>query len=1118
MKLAYFLMVMGLLGWGAVGANCPKGNTKEVDCKITMTAKAIYTCGKVEIEVTVAEDNSEEVIFQISQVLQENSYKTLSPKLVKKLGNTYILSLDTITPPIVKIHIRAKFKGCDGFTNAKDFPVLINNNQYQPLNFDCKSIDTIGTNTNTGEITGTISGGGLPYTVRLFRQTETMVLAEQTQKNPGLFEFKALQPGIYRIEVTDACLESPTKLTCKKEVKNCLLKFTDVTGTYTCSADKGKIEWSLNGLNSTPQFSINGSPLNNIPINNKGVYTYTNQELGTYTLKAIADNCSAETTITLTAPNAPTIKSSKVDSIKCSSKNEGKIKITVDGVTPPYRYEWSKGGATTDSIINLSAGTYTVTVTDNAGCKVVSNPFVVGQTLKPVLSGMVTNVKCNGGATGEIQLNVNIQPGDYQYFRLKDDQPETSNKLTGLREGEYTFIVVDRKTKCRDTSDIIRITEPAVLNVTLTPIQPKCQGSGNGEITASVTGGTKGSGPDYTYKWSVGTNTTSKISNLSAGTYTLTVTDANKCEATRSATLSDPNSPKIGTDAAIKNIECSNDPIGSIAITVSGGTGILLYHWSKDGDQTFKRISEVLTSVSGGKYTVTVTDPSGCKDSKSFTIGQTFPPVLKLDTMNVSCKGGANGAIKFTTDSTYTYSWSTIGTTEKKVLENLKADNYSVTVTTKNNCTEIRRFNIHEPDKALKIDTIVIVTPSLCRGVLDGEIKGMASGGWGNFMYQWLDGNGNIIPGENKANLNKSTGKYILKVTDAKNCTVTKPIDFDVAKKSVFYNFISESNQTYKPLTSTNSTNKVTTAWDDPAIEFELGEDSKFRLFKDVTVKKLWLLDEFSGVVLSTKKIERGNLPKDSASLIVVYGSDLADRAFKPWLKSQSTASSPIKFSTAGKVGERVWTIEWSNAGFFNELNETGKTPSFVNFQISLDEKTKNIDINFGPSNLINQDLLHNGYSGPLIALVKDYTFSTDTYRDIWYLTGVPGQPIYTSGGAGKLQALKGSLNAHPVAAQKYKFCYVESIGFRPDSSDIEPEIFITPNPTTEQTLIQFTPLPRRAKLWVSDQLGRQVLPMLDLAAGATQAVFSLQTLPRGLYFIHLHDAKSNQVQKVIKQ
>jgi hypothetical protein len=1109
MKLAYFLMVMGLLGWGALGANCPNFTTKDT-CEINMTAKAIYSCGKVKIEVTVDGETTKEVIFEISHSANF-SYKTLTSKFFNKKGNIYTLSIDTILTLIVnQIFVKGKFKGCENF--SAPINVLINNPN-QPLGFDCTAIKTIGTSTKTGEITGKISGGTSPYTVQLFRKDDPATSPKSlVQLNQGEFKFDTLQKGVYRIVVTDACPESPSIKECPNvEVKNCVLKFTDVKGTYTCSPDKGKIEWSLNGLNSKPQFYINGSSLTNILANNRGVYTYTNQEPGTYILKAIADNCSVDTTIILTVPNAPTIKSSKIDSIKCSNEKIGKITITVEGVAPPYKYEWSNG-ATTDSIINLSAGTYKVIVTDKAGCK-VEKEFKVEQSLKPVLSGEATNVKCNGQANGKIELKVNPTDGDYQYFRLKDGKPEIFDKeLTGLSKDEFTFIVVDRKTKCRDTSDIIEILEPLVLNVTLTPTQPQCQGE-KGTIKASVSGGNT----PYTYLWSGGT-TTSTITNLLAGAYTLTVTDANKCAATKSVTLSDPSSPQIAVNPVIKDIECSNDPIGSISIAVNGGTGTLKYQWSKVGDSNFKPTIKNLTQISRGNYTVTVTDASGCTDTKSFIIGQTFPPVLKLDTMDVSCKGEANGAIKFTTDSTYTYTWSTIGTSEKKVLENLKADNYSVTVTTKNNCTEIRRFNIREPDKALKIDTIVIVTPSLCRGSLDGEIKGMASGGWGTFKYQWLDVSNKAISGANKANLDVSTGKYSLMVTDAKNCVVTKAIDFDVAKKSVFYNFIPEPNQMYKPLTGTNSTSKVGNAWDDPLIEFELGEDSKFKLFKDVTVKKLWLLDEFSGVVLSTKKIERGNLPKDSASLIVVYGSDLADRAFKPWLKSQSTASSPIKFSTVGRVGERVWTIEWSNAGFFNELNETGKTPSFVNFQISLDEKTKNIDINFGPSNLINPDLVHNGYSGPLIALVKDYTFSTDTYRDIWYLTGNPSQPIYTSGGAGKLQALKGSLNAHPVAAQKYKFCYVESIGFRPDSSDIEPEIFITPNPTTDQTLIQFTPLPRRAKLWVSDQLGRQVLPMLDLAAGATQAVFNLQTLPRGLYFIHLHDAKSNQVQKVIKQ
>lgn len=227
--------------------------------------------------------------------------------------------------------------------------------------------------------------------------------------------------------------------------------------------------------------------------------------------------------------------------------------------------------------------------------------------------------------------------------------------------------------------DLIRneITNAACLAVCGTPCatvsttgsNPNCFGSATGSATASVTGGTS----PYTYAWSNG-GTSASISNLAAGTYTVTVTTATGCTATGSRVVTQPTA--IATSTAITPATNGQNN-GVIDLTVSGGTPAYTYIWSNG------KTTQDINGLAPGTYTVTVTDSKGCTATKSATVptGTGTPITLSFAVTNAT-SGSSNGAIDLTVSggtSPFSYLWSNGATTQD--LANLAAGTYAVTVT-----------------------------------------------------------------------------------------------------------------------------------------------------------------------------------------------------------------------------------------------------------------------------------------------------------------------------------------------------------------------------------------------------------------------------------------------------
>lgn len=374
----------------------------------------------------------------------------------------------------------------------------------------------------------------------------------------------------------------------------------------------------------------------------------------------------------------------------CGGGNSGVINYSVTGGSSPT-YSWTRSGGGTGSgsgttISGLTAGTYTVTVTTANGC---TSTFTRTLNASPNinLTATASPVACFGQSTGGISLNVTGGTPGFTY--AWSDGPTTQNR-SSLNAGTYTVIVTDANSCTATTS--ATVTQPSTaLSVTPTATPLNCFGDASGMISLAVTGGTTA----YTYLWNDGA-TTQNRTGLSAGTYAVTVTDANSCTTTATNIVISQPATALGLSSTQTNNDCGGGT-GSITVTATGGTGAYAYDWSgtPTGDGT-----ATITDLSSGTYAVTVTDANSCTALLSATIIEASQLSLSIMPVNPTCPPGvdpplsSDGAINLTVAGgtmPYTYAWTTadgsglVPTAEDQT--NLTAGTYNVTVTDFNNCT-----------------------------------------------------------------------------------------------------------------------------------------------------------------------------------------------------------------------------------------------------------------------------------------------------------------------------------------------------------------------------------------------------------------------------------------------
>lgn len=321
-----------------------------------------------------------------------------------------------------------------------------------------------------------------------------------------------------------------------------------------------------------------------------------------------------------------------------------------------------------------------------------------------------------------------------------------TNAITVMNGYQYRCVVGGSSSV---TSNAASLSVSGV-NVATSQTNIACNGTATGALSVTASSGTA----PYTYLWSTGA-TTSTITGLSVGPYSVTVTDALGCSTTRNFTIIQPTA--INATTSQTNITCNGGSNGSASVSVTGGVGPYTYSWAPMGGT-----AATATGLVAGTYTVTITDQYGCQTTRNFTITQPAAMQVGTSQTNVSCNGASNGSASVTVSggtAPYTYLWSNGATTP--TASGLTAGTYSVTITDVNGCQSNRNFTLTQP--AAVTATVNKTTETICSGsstsieligsngtsfnwtvaAVSGEVAGYSNGS-GETIFQTLTGNGKI--------------------------------------------------------------------------------------------------------------------------------------------------------------------------------------------------------------------------------------------------------------------------------------------------------------------------------------------------------------------------------------
>jgi len=656
-----------------------------------------------------------------------------------------------------------------------------------------------GTDTTCGEDNGTasvsIGGGEAPYSI----EWNTGDTSEDINNLPA---------GDYTVTITDA---DGVTVDCSIEIGASTNPSCSVIGVNTTSAQQNGSA-SVDVQDGEAPFDFewsNGDNGQNIEDLAAGDYTVTVTD---------ADGCITECSTTIAESSVPSC-SIQGEATTCEEDN-GNASVSTGGGTEPYTYEWSNG-ETSETIENLAAGDYSVTVTDSNGeltdcsvtiessenpsCQATSSEATDGQ------DNGSASVSANGGIgpysfewnTGAIDETINdLPPGDYSVTVTDSNGCTSICEATVGSSNTPSCSIEGQNTTCGDDNGSALVTPQggvapysfewsngentdAIVNlaagdysVTISDadeVTIDCSITIESSSNPSCTTTSTSASPDqdngsataqvmdgeepYTYEWSNGTTDQTAI-DLAAGDYTVIVTDANQCITSCSATITSSSSPSCSIQGT--NTTCGEDN-GSATITVGGGTGPYDIEWN-NGES-----SETVSNLASGDYTVVVTDAEGVSSDCSVTIEPSSNPGCIANSTNASA-GQEDGTATVTAsggNEPYTYAWSN-NETDQTIID-LEAGEYTVTVTDVNGCVTTCSTIVNQ-DADDSPSCSVSGQDTMC-GEENGNATVVATSGVPPYTYSWSNGETT----ENISNL--ADGEYTVTVTDSNGNTTSCSIE-----------------------------------------------------------------------------------------------------------------------------------------------------------------------------------------------------------------------------------------------------------------------------------------------------------------------------------------------------
>ncbi|MFB0924685.1 MAG: SprB repeat-containing protein, partial [Vicingaceae bacterium] len=615
------------------------------------------------------------------------------------------------------------------------------------LAFNFAPLDNFCPDSCVGSISAGASGGTFPYNF-VWNDPSSQITSIAT----GLCD------GTYTVTLTDSLGCNIIDSASVTNPPAMLLNPTSTTASCNQSDGSVNVTVTANGLapftySWSDGISVVGSTSQ---INGLPAATY-------FATVTDSNGCSVTDTVTIPNLSGPVLTVDSVYTAQCFGGNDGYTEVSVTGGLFPYTYLWNDTTSqTTPSASNLTAGTYTVTVTDSNGC-VASTAIVISQPTQLVLTAGGTDPSCFTYTDGSTWVNAFGGNPGYTYS-WNDVGNQTTDTATALGDGTYTVTVIDSNL-CFDTISVILI-DPLLFSVNVTGNDVNCFGACDGDAMTALTNGIA----PFAYLWDDPANqTTDSIFGLCDTTASVIVTDYMGCIANGAVLITQPPLLVVIEDTlAHVNVDCFGNATGSANLIISGGSGAYTFVWKLAGVTVPTATGQSANSLIAGSYLVTVTDATGCSENINIIITENNLLVANATPTDADCFGASTGsafvsALGGTGAGTYTYLWTDITQQQTDTAFNLIANTYDVMVTDSNNCTvTVTGIVVGEPTQLVLNTTTV---SSTC-GANNGSATVNVGGGSFPYSYAW-----NTIPIQPTPTANSIVaGNYVIIVTDNNNC------------------------------------------------------------------------------------------------------------------------------------------------------------------------------------------------------------------------------------------------------------------------------------------------------------------------------------------------------------
>lgn len=673
----------------------------------------------------------------------------------------------TCTAPNVALNVAAvgsgityQWSGPNNFSSQAQSPVVTTEGTYSVVATDpssgCTGSSAAAVTANNTVPGASASGGILTCNVLSIILNGTTPAANTTYAwtGPNNFASSLQSPsvalsGSYELVISDTqngCTSTATALV--EQNTTSPVAAAMASGNINCNAQQVQINGTASSQGANFEYLWSGGNI----VSGGNSLTPVVDAPAAYTLVVTNQlNGCSNTTLVNVNQSTPVSTTASTANILCNGATNGTASAMAGGGNGIYAYLWTTG-ATTPSIENLSAGTYSVVVTDSEGCTAVSSA-TVSQPAALATNATATAQTANGVNDGTASATPSGGTAGYTYLW---NTSEITSTIANLAPGSYTVSVTDAN-NCISIEVVTVNSFNCAIAATVAASPVTCFGGNNGGAAVSLTGAAN----PVTYAWSTGGNA-AEISNLTVGTYTVLVTDGNNCPASLNVIISQPQQLLANAIATQETAAGAND--GTAAATPVGGTGTYTYLWNTGAT------TALITGLAPGSYSVAVTDNNGCVSNQIVTVNSFDCAIAsQFSLVNVTCNGLTNGSATVVLNggiAPFSYLWSNGGITP--TISNLAAGNYGVEVTDNNGCVIEANTAITQPTAL--ITTVLSVTNTICTNDPSGSIMTENNGGTPGYSYLWSNG------AQNQNLENVVAGSYSLEVTDLSGCVQTTDI------------------------------------------------------------------------------------------------------------------------------------------------------------------------------------------------------------------------------------------------------------------------------------------------------------------------------------------------------